>query len=44
VLDRVDRSIDRLYRLNRALAVYESRIEWTDDDLTPDPTALVVGH
>jgi hypothetical protein len=44
VLDRVDRSIDRLYRLNRALAVYESRIEWTDDDLTPDPTVLVVGH
>lgn len=44
VLDRVDRSIDRLYRLNRALAVYESRIEWTEDDLTPDPTAIVVGH
>jgi len=44
VLDRVDRSIERLYRLNRALAVYESRIDWTDEDLTPDPTVLVIGH
>ena len=44
VLDRVDRSIDRLYRLNHALAVYESRIDWTDEDLTPDPTVLVIGH
>ena len=30
VLDRVDRSIDRLYRLNHAFSVYESQIEWTD--------------
>jgi hypothetical protein len=44
VLDRIDRSINRLYRLNRSLSVYESRIDWTEDDLTPDPTALVVGH
>jgi hypothetical protein len=44
VLDRVDRSINRLYRLNRSLSVYESRIDWTEDDLTPDPTVLVVGH
>jgi hypothetical protein len=44
VLDRIDRSINRLYRLNRALAVYESRIEWTPDDLSPDPAVLVIGH
>jgi hypothetical protein len=44
ILDRIDRSVDRLYRLNHTFSVYESRIEWTDDDLTPDPTALVVGH
>jgi hypothetical protein len=44
VVDRIDRSLDRLYRLNHAFSVYESQIEWTEEDLTPDPTALVVGH
>jgi phosphoglycerate-specific signal transduction histidine kinase len=44
VLDRIDRSISRLYRLNRALAVYESRIDWTPDDLSPDPALLMIGH
>jgi hypothetical protein len=44
VLDRIDRSVDRLYRLNNTFSVYESQIEWTEEDLTPDPTALVVGH
>jgi len=40
-LDRVDRSIDRLYRLNHAFSVYESQIEWTDKDVSPEPSALV---
>ena len=40
-LDRIDRSIDRLYRLNHAFSVYESQIEWTDKDLTPDPSVVV---
>ena len=44
ILDRIDRSIDRLYRLNHTFSVYESQIEWTDEDVSPDPTALVVGH
>jgi hypothetical protein len=44
ILDRIDRSVDRLYRLNNTFSVYESQIEWTEEDLTPDPTALVVGH
>jgi len=44
VIDRIDRSVDRLYRLNNAFSVYEAQIEWTEEDLTPDPTALVVGH
>ena len=43
ILDRIDRSVDRLYRLNNTFSVYESQIEWTEEDLTPDPTALVVG-
>jgi hypothetical protein len=43
VLDRVDRSIDRLYRLNHALSVYESQLEWTEDEVSPDPS-IVVNH
>ena len=44
VIDRIDRCIDRLYRLNHAFSVYESQIEWTDEEVSPDPTALVVDH
>lgn len=40
-LDRIDRSIDRLYRLNHAFSVYESQIEWTDKDVSPDPSVVV---
>ena len=31
ILDRIDRSVDRLYRLNNTFSVYESQIEWTDE-------------
>jgi len=41
VLDRIERSIDRLYRLNHALSVYESQLEWTDDEVSPDPSVVV---
>jgi len=41
VLDRVDRALDRLYRLNHAFSVYESQIAWTEDDVSPDSTFLV---
>jgi hypothetical protein len=41
LLDRIDRSIDRLYRLNHAFSVYEAQIEWTDKDVSPDPSAVV---
>jgi hypothetical protein len=44
ILDRIDRSVDRLYRLNHTFTVYEAQIEWAEEDLTPDPTSLVVGH
>jgi hypothetical protein len=40
VLDRVDRALDRLYRLNHAFSVYEAQIAWTDDDVSPDPSLL----
>ena len=41
VLDRVERSVDRLNRLNQAFAIYESQLDWSDDDTSPDLTALV---
>ena len=41
VIDRIDRCIDRLYRLNHAFSVYESQIEWTEKEVSPDPTVLV---
>jgi hypothetical protein len=41
VLDRIDRSLDRLYRLNRAFSMYESQLEWSDRDVSPDPNVLV---
>jgi hypothetical protein len=41
MLDRIDRSIDRLYRLNHALSMYESHLEWTDDEVSPDASGLV---
>jgi hypothetical protein len=41
VLDRIDRSLDRLYRLNQAFSMYESRIEWSERDVSPDPSVFV---
>jgi len=41
VVDRIDRCIDRLYRLNHAFSVYESQIVWTENEVSPDPTVLV---
>ena len=28
-------------RLNHAFSVYEAQIEWTDKDVSPDPSAVV---
>jgi hypothetical protein len=41
VVDRIDRCIDRLYRLNHAFSVYESQIEWTEKEVSPDPSVFV---
>jgi energy-coupling factor transporter transmembrane protein EcfT len=41
VLDRIDRALDRLYRLNHAFSVYESQIAWTEDDVSPDSSLLI---
>lgn len=42
-LDRIDRSVDRLFRLNHTFSAYESHLKWTDDDVSLDPDALVGG-
>lgn len=41
VVDRIDRCVGRLHRLNHAFSVYESQIEWTDREVSPDPTVVV---
>jgi hypothetical protein len=43
VLDRIDRSLDRLYRLNHAFSVYESQLAWTEEDTSPDANVFVGG-
>ena len=40
-LDRIDRSVDRLFRLNHTFSAYESHLKWTPDDVSMDPDALV---
>jgi hypothetical protein len=40
-LDRIDRSVDRLFRLNHTFSTYESHLKWTDADVSLDPDALV---
>lgn len=41
ILDRIDRSVDRLFRLNHTFSAYESHLKWTDDDVSLDPAAFV---
>jgi hypothetical protein len=40
-LDRIDRSVDRLFRLNHTFSTYESHLKWTDSDVSLDPDALI---
>jgi hypothetical protein len=40
-LDRIDRSVDRLFRLNHTFSTYESHLKWTDGDVSLDPDALI---
>jgi hypothetical protein len=41
ILDRIDRSVDRLFRLNHTFSAYESHLKWTTDDVSLDAGALV---
>jgi hypothetical protein len=40
VLDRLERAVDRLTKLSRALTRYESGQEWNPSDESPDPATL----
>jgi hypothetical protein len=40
-LDRIDRSVDRLFRLNHTFSAYESHLKWTADEVSMDTDALV---
>jgi hypothetical protein len=39
-LDRIDRSVDRLFRLNHTFSAYESHLKWTDGDVSVDSGAF----
>jgi hypothetical protein len=41
LFDRIQRSLDRLFRLNHAFTAYDAQVEWTDEDTSPDLTAIV---
>ena len=40
VVDRIDRSVDRLFRLNQTFAAYEGHLKWTPADVSPDAETL----
>jgi hypothetical protein len=39
IADRIDRSVDRLFRLHHTFSAYESYIKWTSDDVSPNAGA-----
>ncbi len=41
IVDRIDRSVDRLFRLNHTFTTYESHLRWTSGDVSPDADALM---
>jgi hypothetical protein len=41
VLDRIDRAVDRLFRLHQAFSAYDAHLKWTDDDVSLDPASLI---
>jgi len=40
VVDRIDRSVDRLFRLNQTFAAYEGHLKWTPADVSPNAETL----
>ncbi len=40
-LDRIDRSLSRLHRLNHTFSTYEARLQWTRNDVSLDPRGII---
>ena len=40
-LDRIDRSLSRLHRLNHTFSTYEARLRWTRNDVSLDPRGII---
>jgi hypothetical protein len=40
-LDRIDRSLSRLHRLNHTFRTYEARLRWTRNDVSLDPSGII---
>jgi hypothetical protein len=36
IVERIERSVDRLFRLHHTFSAYESHIQWTSDDVSPN--------
>jgi hypothetical protein len=43
IVDRIDRSVDRLFRLHHTFSAYESHLKWTSRDLSPDIETVING-
>jgi hypothetical protein len=41
VLDRIDRSLNRLLRLNQTFSAYDAHLRWTRNDLSLDPKGII---
>ena len=41
ILDRIDRSVNRLFRLNHTFSGYDSYLKWTADEVSVDPNTVI---
>jgi hypothetical protein len=41
LLDRIDRSLNRLLRLNQTFSTYEAHLKWTQSDVSLDPKGII---
>jgi hypothetical protein len=41
ILDRIDRSLNRLLRLNQTFSTYEAHLKWTRSDVSLDPKGII---
>jgi hypothetical protein len=41
ILDRIDRSLTRLLRLNQTFSAYEAHLDWSRRDVSLDPRGII---